>query len=183
MPTSLKPHQPPSTESPPPLSPGRRLLRVIGKEARELVPAWVFFGLMFSLLRWTQIAVLKQAHLRTFPAAHVLVGSLLVAKAVLVADLLPLLRRLEKESVLLGSLWKTLCYALIVFCFRYLEELVLGRHQGLARTTREFIGGMSTATFWVLQVWLVILLFMYSTARQLRIKLGPQRFRALWLER
>jgi hypothetical protein len=165
------------------MPPGRRLRHALAKELRELIPAWLFFLGALSLLRLTRIAILQAAHIQTIPPSQVLIGSLLIAKGVLSVDLIPFLKKLDHAPVLIGTLWKTLCYALLVFCFQYLEWLFELRHQGLSEASRAFVHRFSIMAFWVIQLWLVILLFTYSAARQLLARLGSQRFKALWLER
>jgi hypothetical protein len=161
----------------PPERKGRRLWKRVQKELRSLVPAWVFFYVLFSLLRLTQTAVLTEHHITASPPSRVLIGSLIVAKSVLLVDLIPFLRRLESKPVVVAAAGKTVSYFLIVFIFEYLDLLVVHRREGLTAATRRFGSELTSSLFWVLQLWMFLLLFTYSATRALSRTFGAKRFR------
>jgi hypothetical protein len=158
---------------------GRRLL----EEGRSLVPAWLFFFSLFFLLRLMRTQIPKEQQGGTLPPSRVLLGSLLVAKGILLVDLIPFVKRLARFPVFGSASLKTLAYYLICFLFQYLDELLGLRHQGMAAATREFGRNLLRFGFWVDQVWLVVLLFGYSATRELFHHLGPTRFREVFFGR
>jgi hypothetical protein len=159
----------------------RRFVKRLGLEARRLLPSWLFFYLSFSLLRLTQTAVLQQAGVSVLPPSRVLAGSLIVAKAIITVDAMKLFRRLDARPVLISAFFKTAIYTLVVFVFQYSEALFEFRFLGLTAASMEFGHRLGTLRFWVIQAWLVILLFLFSAVRALARKLGRHRFRRLLL--
>ena len=161
----------------------RRFWRKLAVEAQRLLPAWLFFYLIFSLLRLTQTAVLQEFGVSVVPPSKVLAGSLIVAKAIITVDQLRLFRRLEERPVLISAPFKTAFYYLVVFFFQYSETLFEFRHLGLEAASLEFGHRLGSLRFWVIQVWLLILLFLFSAVRAFARKLGPHRFRRHMLGR
>lgn len=155
----------------------RRFWKKLGHEASRLLPAWLFFYLCFSLLRITQTAVLQEFGVSATPPSRVLAGSLIVAKAIITVDALRLFRRLDARPVLISAPFKTAFYYLVVFFFQYSETLFEFRHQGLEAASLEFGHRLGSLRFWVIQVWLLLLLFLFSSVRAFARKLGPHRFR------
>jgi hypothetical protein len=163
----------------PPRRKRNRLVEFVLEEARSLLPAWLFFLALFVLLRLTRMEILAEHHIRTFPPSRVLLGSIVVAKGILLVDLIPFIKTMERSSVLEAAALKTLSYYVIVFVFEAVDGIFELRREGFVPASLEFVRQLSTAGFWVIQVWLVLLLFAYSAARELSHKLGPRRFREL----
>lgn len=149
----------------------------LGREARRLLPSWLFFYLSFSLLRLTQTAVLQEFGVSVVPPSRVLAGSLIVAKAIITVDSLKMFRSLDARPVLIAAFFKTAIYYLLVFFFQYSETLFEFRLFGLEAASQEFAHRLSSLRFWVIQVWLVVLLFGFSAVRSMARKVGARRFR------
>lgn len=161
----------------------RRVRERLGREVRRLLPSWLFFYLSFSLLRLTQTAVLQEFGVSVVPPSRVLAGSLIVAKAILTVDSLRMFRSLDGRPVLIAAFFKTAIYYLLVFFFQYSEALFEFRLLGLEAASQEFAHRLASLRFWVIQVWLVVLLFAFSVVRSLARKTGPRRLRRLLLGR
>jgi len=86
-------------------------------------------------------------------------------------------RRLDERPVLISAPFKTAFYYLLVFFFQYSETLFEFRHLGLESASLEFGHRLGSLRFWVIQAWLVVLLFLFSSVRAFARKMGPRRFR------
>lgn len=183
--SSLRP--PPQTRSPekpaPRPSPWRFLWNRARHEARSLLPAWIFFLLSLALIRLTQMAVLEEFGVNVVPDSKVLVGSLLVAKALLTVDNIRMFSRLEDRPVIVTALFKTFVYTIVVFFFEYCEVLFEFRKEGLAAGHADFVHRLGSLRTWVIQIWLVVLLFCFSAGRTLARRLGVRGFRHLLIGR
>ncbi len=160
-----------------------RLWKRAKHEVRRLFPAWLYFFLSFSLLRLTQTAVLQEFGVTAMPQSRVLMGSVLVAKALITVDQLKLFRRLNDRPVLVSALFRTYAYMLVVFFFEYSEVLFENRKQGFAAGSAEFAAQVASLRFWVIQIWVLVLLFVFSGARALVQRLGRRRFRQIFVGR
>jgi hypothetical protein len=156
-----------------------RLGKVILDEVRTLIPAWAFFFLVFLLLRLTRTEILRESHISKFPPSRVLIGSIIMAKGILLVDLIPLVKKTEKYPLLGAACLKSLAYFVVAFLFEYVEGVLDFRHEGYAAASRQFGRSLGSPVFWLLQVWLVFSIFLYSATRELAQKLGPKRFREL----
>jgi hypothetical protein len=179
--TTLKERASPA--APPPQTKGKRLKKRFLEEVASLIPAFFFFSFLFSLLWLTQTVILAEHHLHTLPPSRVLIGSVIVAKGLLLIDIIPVLKKLEARVVLVGAFWKTWCYFVVLIFFQYLETLFDRRHEGWAAGNRMFWLSVGEPAFWVLQLWLIVSLFAFSATRSLVQKLGRQRFRELLIGR
>jgi hypothetical protein len=91
---------------------------------RELIPPVVFFFVAFQLLAFTHALMLRGygIEVTTFVAATV--GALVVAKVVLLADLLPFINRFPGRPLIYNIAWKTTIYFVAALLVRYLEEFI-----------------------------------------------------------
>jgi len=157
-----------------------RFVALLRREAAHLLPSFLFFYLSFSLLRLTQSVILGSAGINVAPPSKVLVGSLIVAKALLTVDKFNLFTRLERRPIVVSAMVKTLVYFGVALVFQYGDGLYEFRHQGLAEASRLVSARFATPRFWVIQVWLLILLFILSSTRDITRRVGRKRFRKLF---
>lgn len=164
-------------------APRRGLPKRILAELRNILPAWIFLLLSFALLRLTLVAVLREHGVETLPPSRVLVGSLLVAKALVTVDTLRLFPKLEERPVLFAALLRTSLYGALVFVFQFADALLEFRRDGLGRGAGEFAERCGSLRFWVLQIWLLVLLLEFSVARTFARRMGRAEFRRLLIGR
>jgi hypothetical protein len=99
---------------------GARLLH----EAREAVVPTLFFFLGFNLIVWTTNLLVAQYRVAVSNFMLATVGALVVGKAVLVANNLPLIRHYDRAPLIFPILFKTGFYWIIVFVARLIERFV-----------------------------------------------------------
>jgi hypothetical protein len=159
-----------------------RHFKRIGHELRQLLPVWLFFFLAFSLLRLTQSVTLSQFGFHSTTPSLVLLGSLIVAKSFLLLDLFSFVERFNGRPLLYSVVWKTGIYyvgAFVIFCLEQLIELGI-KHHSFAFAQTQLSDALSKPRFWVVQLWLVLLLFAYSAARETMRAIGRDHFMSLW---
>ena len=106
----------------------------IAKEFREILPALIYFMIAFHVLAITQALLLQRYGIEPAASVAATIMALIVAKAILVADALPLIDRFPDRPLIWNVVWKTLIYGLVAFAFRYLEEWIprIGDAGGMA---------------------------------------------------
>ncbi len=161
----------------------RTVLHSIAKEAREAVPAVLFFLVLFHLLAIMRAAVLDDFRVSTLRAVGATIGALLVAKAILVVEALPL-AHLAPARRIYRVLWKTALYGTIALLFRLLEDLVASavKHGGLVEGLRNFRDEAPWPLFAVLALWVFGGLFLYCLCAELVRALGRDEVRRLLFE-
>ncbi len=153
---------------------GSRIGAFLLKELREVLPPTLFFMVGFNLIEGTTQLFLDD-YLVRFANFMVATGAaLVVGKAVLVADLLPFLRRYDRAPLIRPVLFKTLVYTLVVFFVRFLErpaEYLLGG--GSLSLLGEYV---ATHFTWhrmaATEIWIFVLFLIYTSFRELNARLG-----------
>lgn len=163
--------------------PPRGLKERIVAEARHILPAWIYLVLSFSLLRLTLVATLREHGVEALPPSRVLLGSLIVAKALMTVDTLRLFPKLEERPILIAALLRAALYMALVFAFQFVDAMMERRHQGFLRGAEAFADRCGSLLFWVLQIWLLVLLLGFSVARTLGRRLGRETFRRMLIGR
>ena len=147
---------------------------VIVKEIREALPATIFFLFLFHMIALTKAVSLSDYNMTALRATGATIGALIVAKAILVVEALPLAKLFPGRRVV-QLLGKTLLYSLVVLLFRVVEELIplASRHGGLLLAVKAMYREVSWPLFGVLAVWIVCGLFLYSLVSELVRIAGP----------
>ncbi len=86
------------------------VLKWLKREIIELLPAVVFFFVAFNLIVLTDTLTTEEYGVRVFSFLAATVGAIVVAKAVLLANLLPFVGRYGGKPLIYPSLWRTLLY-------------------------------------------------------------------------
>ncbi|MGZ3708206.1 MAG: hypothetical protein ACXWPM_05185 [Bdellovibrionota bacterium] len=157
-------------------------MRWLRKEIRELLPIWAYCYAAGLLLRLTQSVFLSE-HGIPSPPSIVLPYSLIVAKVFLIADAFEFVDRFRGKPLVYAIAWKTGIYAVGSILVRGLEETVVGvsRGEALQKIFEGFHHKMSLPQFWIIQLWIVILLLILCTVRELTRALGRERLHKLLL--
>ncbi len=151
-------------------------------ELRELIPVTLFFFVAFQLLALTESLMLKQygIHATTFLAATLM--ALIVAKVVVITDHFAFVNRYPEKPLIYNVAWKTAIYFTASLFVRYLEHLIDAwrKTSGFAEANRRMFEEIVWPHFWAVQLWLLVLLLIYCTFRELIRALGRERIVALF---
>jgi hypothetical protein len=156
----------------------------IASEIREALPPFILFFAAFHLIALTKSVVLEDQGITAAGAALATLGALIVAKAVLIVEKLPV-SRLFSERAIHSVLWKTLLFGVVATLFRALEELIhaIIHHEHVAGGAERLIAVVSSPQFFVMQLWLFALLFLYCLAAAVASAIGGKTLKALLLDR
>jgi hypothetical protein len=155
------------------------------KELQEVWPPTLFFAVSFNLLVLT-INLILADYLRSFASFMVATATaLVVGKAVLVANALPLLRRFDTAPMIQPILFKTTFYWAVVFLVRFLEKLIEylfagGTFGGIPEyVTTHF----TWHRFIAIQIWIFVLFLIYTSVSELNARLGNGQLRKMFFSR
>jgi hypothetical protein len=159
-----------------------KLFAFLAEELREALVPFVFFAVLFGLGRLTKALLLEEYHLTMGRTAVALIGALIVAKAILVADALPFVKRLESRPLVTAIPARIAVYWIIITAFHYLEELIpYARQYGLAQGHARLVAEASWPHVLVLNLWIGFALVLYCTTIALVRAIGPERVVALFV--
>jgi hypothetical protein len=160
---------------------GARLLH----EVREALPPTIFFFVGFNFVVLTTNLLVAQYLVAVSNFMLATVAALVVGKAVLVANKIPLLRRYDRAPMIQPILFKTAFYWVIVFFARLLERFV---HFGLeGNLPGDFLPYLITTFSWhrfaAISLWILVLFSIYVTASEFSHLFGPGEMRRLLFTR
>src|SRR5947199_9218448 len=101
-----------------------KLSTTLKKEFFELLPPTIFFFVALHIVAFVRVLMLKGTGLAPSSSISIAVAALILGKAVLLADLLPMINRFPKRPLIYNVAWKTLIYLLMSAFIHYLERLI-----------------------------------------------------------
>ena len=152
----------------------RRALAWYVAQMKHLLPPMIFFFIGFNLILWTKQMILQEHHIEFSGFLVATMAALLVAKAVLVTDHLPFMRRFDGAPLLQPILFKAAIYWVCVFLVRIGEGLLHFLRDGgaLGAFPQYLIDHFSWPRFLTIQVWLMVLFLIYVTIHELNRLFG-----------
>jgi hypothetical protein len=144
------------------------------KEFKEIIPPTLFFAVSFNIIVLTTQLILDDYFVQFASFLVATASALVVGKAVLVADALPLLRRYDKGPLIQPIMFKTVVYFAVVFAVRFLEKIIEYGFSGgtLAGIPQYVTEHFTWHRFAAIQIWIFILFLIYVTATELNTLFG-----------
>jgi hypothetical protein len=145
-----------------------QLLERIKKESAALVPPVLFFFVALHLVAFVRVLMLKGSGITLETSTSVTIASLVLGKAVLIADLLPFINRFPEKPLVYNVAWKTTIYFLIAMLFHYLERLIdhWQGGGGFAGANDHLLAEIVWPHFWAIQIFLLVMILNYCIARE-----------------
>jgi hypothetical protein len=141
-----------------------------------VLPPTLFFFVAFNVISITKALMLREHGIEFSGLATATVGALLVGKVILVADKIPIMNRFPEKPLIYNILWKTAIYVLAVFVVRYAEHLIPflmdGSSVGIAH--QQLLNQVVWQHFWSIQIWLIVLFFVYASLHELVQLIGRE---------
>jgi hypothetical protein len=159
---------------------GARLLH----EVREALPPTIFFFVGFNFVVLTSNLLVAQYLIGLTNFMLATVAALVVGKAVLVANMMPFVRRYDRAPLIQPILFKTAVYWVVVFFARLLERFVhfsVIEHNPPANFIPYLITTFSWHRFSAISLWILVLFLIYVTAAEFSHLFGPGELRRLFL--
>jgi hypothetical protein len=157
-----------------PAMPRSRAVAFVVREIKEALPPIIFFVVGFNLVELTTQLVLDD-YLARFANYLVATGAaLVVGKAVLLANVLPFIRRFDTAPLIQPILFKTVVYTFVVFLVRCLEKIVEYWFGGgtIAGIPDYVANHFSWHFHAAVQIWIFVLFFIYTSVTELDVRLG-----------
>jgi hypothetical protein len=154
-----------------------KLSTKLKEEFFALLPPTIFFFVALHIVAFVRVLMLKGTRISPVSTISVAVGALILGKAVLIADLLPIMNRFPNKPLIYNVAWKTLIYLLMATVIHYLERLI-----DFWRQTGSFVAGNEKLLaeivwphFWAIQIILFVLISMYCTVHELVRVIGREK--------
>jgi hypothetical protein len=160
-----------------------RFVSRLKHELLGVIPPAVFFFITFQVIALTRALMLQKYGIQVSTFVTASIGALVVAKVVLIADHLPFVNRFPDKPLIYNVMWKTAIYLVAAFLVRYVEHLIpfVREYGDLAVANRHLLDEVVWPHFWAVQIWLLVLFFVYGASRELVRILGRERVRSMFL--
>jgi hypothetical protein len=155
----------------------KKLAAKIGEEIHTVLPPTIFFFMTLKIVARIRALMLKGTGTPVSTRLQVAVAALILGKAVLPADMLPLINRYPDKPLAYNIAWKTVIYMVVATVIHYLEQLVdFWRQTGsLVAGNRTLLAEIVWPHFWAIQLILAVLILMYNTLHELVRLIGRTR--------
>jgi hypothetical protein len=154
-----------------------KLSSKLKEEFFKLLPPMIFFFVALHIVAFVRVLMLKGTGISPLSSMSIAVAALILGKAVLIADMLPLINRFPDKPLIYNVAWKTVIYWLISAVIHYLERLI-----DFWRATGGFVAGNQKLLaeivwphFWAIQIILLVLIVMYCTMHELVRVIGREK--------
>ena len=146
-----------------------KIFGIIRHEFVQVLPPTIFFFVAFNVITITKALMLREHGIDFTGFTAATVGAFLVGKVVLVADKIPMVNRFPEKPLIYNVVWKTIIYVFAVFVVRYIEHLFpfVLEFGDLITAHNHLLDKVVWPRFWSIQIWLVVLFFVYATLHEL----------------
>ena len=154
-----------------------KLSTTLKKEFFELLPPTIFFFVALHIVAFVRVLTLKGTGISPLSTMSIAVAALILGKAVLIADMLPLINRFPNKPLIYNIAWKTVIYLLISAVIHYLERLIdFWRQAGsFVAGNQKLFAEIVWPHFWAIQIILFVLIAMYCTVHELVRVIGREK--------
>jgi magnesium-transporting ATPase (P-type) len=151
-------------------------------QVRHVLAPTIFFFVGFNLIPWTKHLILSEHGIDFSGFITATLAALLVGKAVLVTDNLSLMHRFDGAPLIQPILFKTAIYWLCLLVVRLVEVLIHFLADGGAFNDFPtfLVERFSWPRFLSIQIWLMVLFFVYVTGHELNTLFGDGELRRLF---
>src|SRR5215468_10639054 len=159
-----------------------KILEKIKEEFFAILPPTIFFFIALHLLTFIRVLMAKGSHFVPLSTMSIAIASLILGKAVLIADMLPPINRYPNKPLAYNIVWKTVIYLLMASIIHYLERLIdFSRQAGsLVAGNEKLLSEIVWPHYWAVEIVLFILILVYCTARELGRVIGKDKMLRLF---
>ena len=147
------------------------------EEFFKLLPPTIFFFVALHIVTFVRVLMLKGTGIAPLSTMSIGVAALILGKAVLLADMLPLINRFPNKPLIYNVAWKTVIYLFMATLIHYVERLIdFWRQTGsFVAGNKELLEKIVWPHFWAIQIILFVLIVMYCTMHELVRVIGKEK--------
>src|SRR5437667_9068748 len=154
-----------------------KLGTTLKKEFLELLPPTIYFFVALHIVAFVRVLMLKKTGIVPSSSISIAVAALIMGKAVLIADMLPMINRFPNKPLIYNVAWKTVIYWLLSAVIHYLERLIdfWRETSGFVSGNQKLLAEIVWPHFWAIQLILFLLIAMYCTMHELVRVIGREK--------
>lgn len=155
----------------------KKLFEKVKEEFLAMLSPAIFFFITLQLVSVMRVLMLKGTGISVSSPFQVTIAALMLAKAVVIADLMPFINLYPHKPLIYNVVWKTAIYLLIATLIHYAERFVeFWKAAGSFTAANEkMLAEIVWPHFWAVQILLLVLILFYSTMRELVRVIGRDK--------
>jgi hypothetical protein len=159
-----------------------KLYAKLKEEFYAILPPAIFFLIALHIVALVRVLMLKGTGIAVGTSVTVTIAALILAKAVLLADMLPFINLYPHKPLVYNIAWKTIIYSLIAMFIHYIERLVDFWREagGFIAGNEKLFSEIVWPHFWAIQIFIVTMILMYCTVSELVRVIGKDRARQIF---
>jgi len=159
-----------------------KIVEKLKEEFFAILPPTIFFFIALHVVTLIRVLMASGSRFVPLSTVSIAVASLILGKAVLIADLLPPINRYPDKPLAYNVAWKTTIYLVVAGVIHYLERLIDFSRQagGIVPGNEKMLTDMVWPHFWAVQIILFVLILMYCTAHELVRVIGKEKMLRLF---
>jgi len=152
-------------------------MKKLKEEFFKLLPPTIFFFVALHIVAFVRVLMLKKTGIAPSSSISIAVAALILGKAVLVADMLPMINRFPHKPLIYNVGWKTVIYWLMATLIHYVERLIDFWRQagGFVAGNQKLLSEIIWPHFWAIQIILFVLIAAYCMAHELVRVIGREK--------
>jgi hypothetical protein len=152
-------------------------MKKLKEEFFKLLPPTIFFFVALHIVMVVRILMLERTGLKPSSSISIAVAALILGKAVLIADMVPVINRFPNKPLIYNVAWKTVIYWLMATLIHYVERLIDFWRQtgGFVAGNEKLMAEIVWPHFWAIQIILFVLIAMYCTMHELVRVMGREK--------
>ena len=152
-------------------------MKKLKEELFKLLPPTIYFFVALHIVAFVRMLMLKRTGISPSSSISIAVAALILGKAVLIADMLPLINRFPHKPLIYNVTWKTIIYLSISALIHYLERLFDFWREtgGFVAGNQKLLSEIIWPHFWAIQIILFVLIAMYCTVHELVRVIGREK--------
>src|SRR5215472_4154028 len=137
-----------------------RIKQIAYEQLKEYLVAAVYLWVVFGLLVMFKAVILAEQRIAFVYHGFAIINALALAKVMLVAKDLHLGERFDQAPLIYPTVLKSALFALVLACFKILEEAAIGLYHGKSfrQSIAELGGGSSTGMLTLTLLLFVVLI-------------------------
>jgi hypothetical protein len=155
----------------------RKVFEKIKEEVKAVIPPTIYFFVALHVIALERSLLTRGTGIGPISHVKITIAALILGKAVLIADHLPIINRYPSKPLIFNVAWKTAIYMIVASVIHYLENLVdFWRTTGsIAAANQKLWAQIVWAHFLGIQILLFILVWSYCTMHELARVAGRER--------
>jgi len=152
-------------------------VKKLKEELFKLLPPTIYFFVALHILAFVRVLMLKRTGIAPSSSISIAIAALILGKAVLLADMLPLINRFPHKPLIYNVTWKSVIYLSISMLIHYLERLFDFWREtgGFVAGNQKLLSEIIWPHFWAIQIILFVLIAMYCTVHELVRVIGKEK--------